>query len=99
MYCDVKEARYIEGYKLEIIFEDGKKGVVDLQDYLRKGGLFNRFSDLEYFKQFYLNKELGALCWPDGLDIAPETLYHKATFSPLPAWMVSEATEIGKKAK
>lgn len=98
MYCDIKEARYIEGYKLEIIFEDGKRGIVDLKEYVRKGGLFGRFSDLRYFKQFYINKELGALCWPDGLDIAPETLYHKATQSPLPEWMLPEAEEMGKKA-
>ena len=98
MYYDIKEARYVDGYKLEIIFEDGKKGIVDLQEYARKGGLFDRFSDLEYFKQFYINKELNVLCWPDGLDIAPETLYHKVTHLPLPEWMMPEAEETGKKA-
>ena len=34
MYYDIKEARYVDGYKLEIIFEDGKKGIVDLQESL-----------------------------------------------------------------
>ena len=37
-----------------------------------------------------LTKEIGTLCWPDGVDIAPETLYHEATGEPLPAWMKSE---------
>ena len=87
MYCDAKEARYIEGYKVEIIFEDGNRGVVDLQEYVKKGSIFSRFSDMEYFKQFYINKELGALCWLDGLDIAPGTLYYKITLFPLPEWM------------
>jgi len=90
MYYDVSEARHIEGYKLELVFENGKKGIIDLKEYLHKGGIFSRFSDIEYFKQFYVNKEIGTLCWPDGLDIAPETLYHEATGEPLPAWMRPE---------
>lgn len=93
MYCDVKEARYVKDYKIELSFEDGKKGVADFKGYAKKGGLFSRLSEVEYFKRFFVNKELGVLCWPDGQDIAPETLYHKATDSPLPAWMTSEATD------
>lgn len=90
MYFNIVTANYIEGYKLEIIFENGRKGIADLQGYAKKGGVFSRFSNLEYFKQFYINKELGALCWPDNLDIAPETLYHTATHEPLPSWMTAD---------
>ncbi len=93
MYYDVIEARYIEGYKLELTFENGKKGVVDFKDYVKLGGVFSRFSDLEYFKQFYINKELGVLCWPDEVDIAPETLYSEATGEPLPSWMIPKIDE------
>lgn len=90
MYYDVLEAKHVEGYKLELVFENGKKGIIDLKDYSQKGGVFGRFLDIEYFKQFHVNKEIGTLCWPDGLDIAPETLYHAATGEPLPAWMRPE---------
>ncbi len=93
MYYDVIEARYIEGYKLELTFENGKKGVVDFKDYVKLGGVFSRFSDLEYFKQFYINKELGVLCWPNEVDIAPETLYSEATGEPLPSWMIPKIDE------
>lgn len=97
MYYDVIDVRYIEGYKLEITFENKKKGVVDFHGYIRKGGVFCRFDDIEYFKKFYINKELGVLCWPDEVDIAPETLYHEATGDPLPAWMTSEESEHTKE--
>jgi len=93
MYSDVTEVRYLEGYKLEIVFENGKRGIVDFQGYIKKGGVFNRFSDMEYFKQVQINKELGVLCWPDGVDVAPETLYSEATGEPLPSWMRTEANE------
>ena len=74
----------------QLIFENSKKGIINLQCYVNKGGVFSRFSESEYFTQFYVNKEIGTLCWPDGVDIAPETLYHEATGEPLPAWMQSE---------
>lgn len=96
MHYDITEARHVEGYKIEVTFEDGKRGIADLKSYIEKGGVFSRFSDLEYFKDFHINKELGALCWRDGVDIAPEVLYHEATMQPLPAWM-SNSPE-GKKA-
>lgn len=75
MYYDIKEAKHICGYKLEIIFADGKQGIIDLEDYVKKGGLFERFSDFSYFLKFYIDKELFVLSWPDGLDIAPESVY------------------------
>ena len=91
---DLVEAKYINEYTLELIFENSKKGTVDFSSYVKKGGVFGRFSDLSYFKSFSVNQELGVLCWPDGLDIAPETLYHKATGEPLPAWMTEEKQEL-----
>jgi hypothetical protein len=87
MYYYVKKVKYLEGYKLEILFENGKRGIIDLKGYIKKGGVFSRFADLEYFKKFYIDKETGVLCWPDELDIAPETLYSEATGEPLPEWM------------
>ncbi|HHT9138958.1 MAG TPA: DUF2442 domain-containing protein [Candidatus Wunengus sp. YC60] len=30
--------KYIERYKLEIEFENGERGIVDLQEYTNKGG-------------------------------------------------------------
>ena len=88
MNYDVIAVRYLEGYKLEIDFENGKRGIVDFHSYIRKGGVYSRFSDIQYFKQVHINKELGVLCWPDGVDVAPETLYSEATGEPLPAWMI-----------
>lgn len=90
MYSSVLKVEHVEGYRLEITFENGKKGIVDFKDYAKLGGVFSRFSDIEYFKKFYINEEVGALCWPDELDIAPETLYHEATGEPLPEWMKAD---------
>ena len=87
MYYDVKSAQYCGDYKIKVTFEDGKGGVVDFQSYLQKGGVFEKFRDINFFKNFFINEEVGVLSWKDDVDIAPETLYSKATQSPLPEWL------------
>lgn len=77
MIFDIIEAKYIEEYKIRVSFENGKEGIVDLKEYRKKGGLFDSLKDKNYFIKFYINKDLGTICWPNGLDIAPETLFSK----------------------
>jgi hypothetical protein len=87
MIHDVVSASYQREYKIEITFNDGKRGIVDFSKYLDKGGVFDRFKDIRFFKNFKINKDLGVLTWQDEIDIAPETLYAEATRTPLPDWM------------
>ena len=91
MYSYAKKVSYIDGYKLEVTFETGEKGIIDLKNYSKRGGVFSRFEDINYFMQVYVHKELGVLCWPGDVDIAPETIYSMATGKPLPEWMTKEA--------
>jgi hypothetical protein len=86
---DVISANYKGGYQIEVTFEDGASGIVDFSKYLREGGVFEKFKDMDFFKNFKINKELGVLAWGDQVDIAPETLYSEAKHSPLPDWMNS----------
>ncbi len=72
---DIIEVKYVADYKFAIVFKNGEKGVVDLRAYASRGGVFARFTAPAYVKQAYVNKDLGTLCWPGNVDIAPETLY------------------------
>lgn len=72
---DITEVKHIADYKFELVFENGEKGIVDLRAYAGRGGVFSRFTDPEYVKQAYVNRDLGTLCWPGNVDIAPETLH------------------------
>ena len=87
MIHDVVSASYNGEYKIEVTFDDGKRGVLDFSKYLGKGGVFDRFKDINFFKNFKVNQELGVLTWEDEIDIAPETLYAEATGGSLPNWM------------
>ena len=77
MLYDIIEAEYLENYKLKIVFENGMNGIVDLSEYPKKGGVFNKFKDVNFFKNFSISRELGTIVWGDEIDIAPETLYEK----------------------
>jgi hypothetical protein len=74
-------------YRIEVTFEDGKKGIVDFRKYLEKGGVFERFKDRDFFARFHINQELGTFSWQDEIDVAPESLYVEATGSSLPERM------------
>jgi hypothetical protein len=78
MFFDVKEAEYIDNYRIRLTFEDGSSGIADLSEYPNKNNVFRLFLDMNYFRNFRI--EYGTLIWGDGeLDIAPETLYAIAT--------------------
>ena len=93
MYFDITGFELLDGYKINLTFEDGKSGIADLKNYVEKGGVFSKFADKNYFAQVILDKELRTLFWPDGVDIAPETLYSLATGEPLPSWVKPESNE------
>ena len=93
MSYDVTDVTYVGDYRLEITFENGKSGIVDFQKYIQKGGVFARLEDLDFFKQFTLNRELGVITWGGEVDLAPETLYAEATGEPLPGWMTDTGDE------
>jgi hypothetical protein len=78
-YWNVVSAKYLNGYRLALTFEDGKSGVVDLETHLRKAAVFKRLLDVQAFQDFHINPGFGVICWGDDLDIAPETVYYEAT--------------------
>ncbi len=92
MIKDIIFASYKGEYKIELTFENGASGIVDFSKYLSRGGVFNKFRDIDFFKDFKINKDLGVLTWGDEIDVAPETLYADTTNSNLPDWMDAQDT-------
>jgi len=72
----VIEVRPLANFQLEIVFSTGETRFFDTRPYLQKG-IFQRLQDENLFRQAYV--ALDTVCWPGGLDIAPETLYDRAT--------------------
>ncbi len=78
MFFDITDAQYDSEYRIQLKFEDGSRGTVDLSGYIKPDTVFEVLSDKHYFENFRI--EYGTLVWGDGeVDIAPETLYERAT--------------------
>jgi hypothetical protein len=77
MFLHVTDAKYLHAYKVQVSFNDGRVGVVDLSDALR-GAVFEPLQDESVFSQLTVDKELDTISWPNGADLAPEYLYFKA---------------------
>ena len=69
----VTKADYISGRILELTFSDGVKAEIDFSAWIEKYPYFEPLKDAEYFKQFSLDG--WTVVWPNGADIAPETLH------------------------
>lgn len=69
----VTNASYINGYTLSLTFSDGLKADVDFLKWIKKYPFFEPLKDYEYFKNFALDG--WTVVWPNGADIAPETLH------------------------
>lgn len=69
-------AYYLQQKTLRLYFSDNSYGDYDLQPLVdRDAELVLPLKDDAYFKQFFL--ELGALCWKNGLELCPDSIYQK----------------------
>ncbi|MGH9945843.1 MAG: DUF2442 domain-containing protein [Pyrinomonadaceae bacterium] len=73
----VVDAKYVDGYRIEVSFNDGRKGIADLSEVLR-GPVFEKLKDESEFRRFVVDKELDTLVWANGADLAPEYIYFQA---------------------
>ena len=71
----VVNAEYRDEFRIELTFNDGTTETVDFSEWLQ-GPIFEPLQDVTYFRRFFL--EGGTVSWPNGADIAPETLYEAA---------------------
>ena len=77
---EVTEISYKRDYVYHILFDDGSNGEVDFSMYLNGGPIFEQLRDPNVFRNATI--EGGTIAWPNGADIAPETLYGKVPHPP-----------------
>jgi hypothetical protein len=79
----VTEVNCLGAHRLSLAFDNGSAGEVDLaaEDWT---GVFAPLADPDYFASVELDEELGTIVWPNGADIAPETLRLLVTRSNFP---------------
>jgi hypothetical protein len=70
----VTAVQAVAEHRLRLRFEDGVEGELDFSAQLWRG-VFAPLADTGYFAGVELDPELGTIVWPNGADIAPETLH------------------------
>jgi hypothetical protein len=80
---EVVSAYPVRDYHLILEFNDNVFKVFDMRPLLW-GEVFTPLKDPQYFKQVYVDREAGTVAWPNGADIAPDTLYNEARDLVLP---------------
>ena len=74
----VIRAEYRGEFRICVAFNDGVESTIDFSEWLA-GPVFGPLKDPGYFARFFI--EGGTVGWPNGADIAPETLYERAKSS------------------
>lgn len=68
----VVHAEHRGGFRVHVLFNDASENTIDFEPWL-DGPIFEPLRDPAFFRRFFVDG--GTLIWPNGADIAPETLY------------------------
>jgi hypothetical protein len=91
----VIRAHHEKGFRIHLTFNDGTEASVDFEPWLA-GPIFEPLKDIAYFRMFFLDG--GTVVWPNGADIAPETLHEAAQATRSNQRMERRAAESRRRA-
>lgn len=79
---DITGVEVVGEHRLRLTFADGTVGDVDFSAHEWRGVL-EPLGDSAYFARVRVDPEAGTIAWPNGVDLAPETLYEDARRNPV----------------
>ena len=68
----VVRAEHRGDFRLRVVFNDGSVNTIDFSQWL-EGPIFEALKTPAFFARYFIDG--GTVTWPNGADIAPETLY------------------------
>ncbi|CAK8719095.1 DUF2442 domain-containing protein [Candidatus Electronema halotolerans] len=77
MFLHITDAKHLDEYKVEVAFNNGRKGIADLSEALH-GPIFEPLKQPSAFSAFAVDEHLETLVWPNGADLAPEYIFFQA---------------------
>ena len=74
----VTKASYIDGYRIEAVFSNGIKKMIDFTPVIQRAkGIVKKLEDVEFFKQFTLDPF--TIDWNNEIGFDPQDLYEMGT--------------------
>ncbi len=74
MYPSVKKVVPNEDFTLDIVFDNGEEGILDMRPHL-SFGVFQKIGEYEHFKR--VRVAFDTIEWDCGVDLDPEFVYAK----------------------
>jgi hypothetical protein len=72
----ILRAQYLHNFVVQLDFSDGSVGDYDIAPLFARNTVLTRaWQDPEFFRRFFI--ELGALTWPNGLELSPESIHQR----------------------
>lgn len=72
---EIVSVEVLENFVVRLGFADGFERTVDLEPYLCGPVLRKIRSDPTYFRRVRVDPDARTIVWPNGADLAPDTLY------------------------
>jgi hypothetical protein len=73
----ITDVEVIGDHRLRLTFEDGTVGDVSYVG-RRWTGVLEPLKDPQVFAEVTVDRQMGTIAWPNGIDFAPEPLYTEA---------------------
>lgn len=88
----IRSVKPIRDFIVHLEFTDGTSREVDLEPHLH-GQIFEPIrNNMELFRSVRVDDDIRTICWDNGADIDPDTLYHGLK----PAWADGSEFELAK---
>ena len=75
----------LDDYKIQLAFEDGINGEIDLS-YLKGKGIFKAWDNYSTFKKVYIDEETKSIAWSREIEIDSNNLYLKLIGKTFEQW-------------
>ncbi len=76
----IQNVSHLGDYRLWLEFTDGTSGEIDFRSrVVNRGGVFEPFADIQFFREVQVDPETGTIVWPNGVDLCPDTLFQQIT--------------------
>jgi Protein of unknown function (DUF2442) len=79
MMLDIVGVKPLDGYRLELTFENAQRRVADIAQLVSFTGVFEPLRDPHYFRRVTVNPDVGTIVWPNGADLCPDVLHQIST--------------------
>jgi hypothetical protein len=77
MLHTVKSVKYLDGYRLLVVFDENDEKVIDFESKLKNAkNMSFPLKDISFFKEVRVDDT--TIVWPNGYDFCPDVLYMMA---------------------